>query len=83
MFFENLIFLVSLEIITKIKFFMELSHFKLLKWELQSFYNILRLFDVLLNFLFTTSEIICDYYLYTWYIRAASPVAKRLKDLGS
>ena len=27
------------------------------------FHNILRLFDVLPNFLFTTSEAICDYYL--------------------
>ena len=27
------------------------------------FYNILRLFDVLPNFPFTTSETMCDYYL--------------------
>ena len=27
------------------------------------FHNILRLFDVLLNFGFTTSETMCDYYL--------------------
>ena len=35
------------------------------------FHNILRLFDVLPNFPFTTSETICDYYLQTLYIRAA------------
>ena len=40
------------------------------------FHNILRLFDVLTNFPFTTSETICDYYLQTWYIRVASRVAK-------
>ena len=38
----------------------------------------LRLFDVLKNFPFTTSETIRDYYLHTWYIRVASRV-----DLGS
>ena len=27
------------------------------------FHNILRLFDILPNFAFTTSEIMCDYYL--------------------
>ena len=43
------------------------------------FYNILRLLDVLPNFHFTTSEMMGDYYLYTWYIRVASPVAERLK----
>ena len=30
------------------------------------FHNILRLFDVLPNFSFTKSEIMCDYYLKTW-----------------
>ena len=41
------------------------------------FDNILRLFDVLPNFLFTTRETMRDYYIrvYTWYIR----VAERLK----
>ena len=39
------------------------------------FHNILRLFDVLPNFTFTTSETMGDYYLQTWYIR----VAERLK----
>ena len=43
------------------------------------FYNILRLFDVLINFPFTTSETIRDYYLKTWCIRIALRVAKRLK----
>ena len=38
-------------------------------------FQILRLFDVLPNFLFTTSETIREYYLQTWYIR----VAERLK----
>ena len=38
-------------------------------------FHILRLFDVLPNFLFTTSETIREYYLQTWYIR----VAERLK----
>ena len=42
-------------------------------------HNILRLFDVLPNFPFTTSEMIRDYYLQTWYIRVASQVAERLK----
>ena len=35
------------------------------------FHDILRLFDGLPNFLFTTSETVSDYYLYTWYIRDA------------
>ena len=42
-------------------------------------YNILRLFDVLTSFLFTTSETMGDYYLKTWYIRDASRVAEPLK----
>ena len=41
-----------------------------------NFQNILRLFDVLPNFLFTTSDTMRDYYLQTWYIRVASRVAK-------
>ena len=32
------------------------------------FHNILRLFDVLINFPFTTVETMCDYYLKTWCI---------------
>ena len=44
------------------------------------FHNILRLFDVLTNCPFTTSETMSDYYLYTWYIRVASVVAERLKS---
>ena len=43
------------------------------------FYNILRLFDVSLYLPFIRSETMRDYYLYTWYIRVASRVAKRLK----
>ena len=43
------------------------------------FHNILRLFDVLPNFSFTTSETMGDYYLQIWYIRVASRVAKQLK----
>ena len=40
------------------------------------FDNILRLFDVLPNFTFTTSELIADYY----YISVPSRVAERLKN---
>ena len=43
------------------------------------FQNILRLFDVLSNFSFTTSEKMRDYYLETWYIKVASRVAEQLK----
>ena len=43
------------------------------------FHNVLRLFDVLPNFLFTTRETMGDYHLQRWYIRVASLVAKRLK----
>ena len=43
------------------------------------FHNILRLFNVLSNFPFTTSETMGDYYLQTWYLRVASGVAKRFK----
>ena len=43
------------------------------------FRNILRLFDVLLNLTFATSERMRDYYLQIWYIRVALQVAKRLK----
>ena len=56
------------------------------KWQktYNYFHNILRLFDVLTNFPFTTSETMRDYYLQTWYIRVASRVAEQLKtqDLG-
>ena len=44
------------------------------------FHNILRLFDVLANFGFTTNETMCSYYLETWYIRVTSQVAERLKN---
>ena len=43
------------------------------------FHNILRLFDVLPNFSFTTSATMGDYYLETWYIPVASRVVERLK----
>ena len=42
-------------------------------------HNIQRLFDILPNFPFTTSETMCNYYLYTGYIQFASRVAKRFK----
>ena len=42
--------------------------------------TILRLFDVLPNFSFTTSKMMRDYYLQTWYIPVASRVAKQLKS---
>ena len=43
------------------------------------FHNILRLFDVLANFVFTTSETVGHYYLETQFVRVASRVAERLK----
>ena len=43
------------------------------------FHNISRLFDVLPNFHFTTSETMGAYYLETWYIRVVERVAERLK----
>ena len=52
-----------------------------LKQTYNHFHNILRLFDVLPNFSFATSETMHDYYLYTWYIRVAERVAERLKEI--
>ena len=43
------------------------------------FHNILRLFDVLPNFPFSTSETMHDYYLLTWYTQVTSRVAKWLR----
>ena len=43
------------------------------------FHNILRFFDILPNFRFSTSETMPDYYLQTWYMRVASRVAESLK----
>ena len=43
------------------------------------FHNILRLLNVLPNFLFPTSETMGHYYLETKYVRVASPVPERLK----
>ena len=43
------------------------------------FHNNVRLFDVLPNFLFTTSETMGYYYLQAWHIRVASRVAEQLK----
>ena len=40
------------------------------------FHNILRLFE---EFLFTTSEMMRDYYLYAWYVRVAEQIAKQPK----
>ena len=40
------------------------------------FHNSLRLFDVLQNFPFTTSETMGDYYLLPWYLRVASRVLR-------
>ena len=54
--------------------------FNELKFGDNQFHNILRLFDVLPNFSFTKSETICDYYLFTWYIRVASQVAERVRS---
>ena len=45
------------------------------------FHNILRLFGVLPNFPFTSSETMRDYYLQTWHTQVASRVAELLKDL--
>ena len=45
------------------------------------FHNILRLFHVLPNSPITTNETMCDYYLKTWYIEAASRVTKQLRIL--
>ena len=43
------------------------------------FHNILWVFGVLPNFLFTTSETMHNDYLWTWYILVASRVAERLR----
>ena len=43
------------------------------------FHNILRLYDVLTNFTFTTNEITRDYYLQTWYVQVASRAVEALK----
>ena len=40
------------------------------------------LFDVFPNFSFTTSEGICNYYLWTWYILVAWRLVEQLKKLG-
>ena len=44
------------------------------------FHNILRHFDVLAHFAFTTSESIGDYYLWSWYIGVPSGGDKRLNS---
>ena len=62
--------------------FMDDPYVKKFQWiwkYYNQFHNIMRLFDVLRNFSFTTSETMCDYYLYIWCIRVASRVAQRLK----
>ena len=50
-----------------------------LQYTYNNFHNILRLFNVLPNFLITTSEAMHDYYLKTRYIWVASQVAEKLK----
>ena len=48
------------------------------------FYNISRLFDVLPNFPFTTSETMRHYYLQTRHIRVAEPLKSYdLRNLGN
>ena len=59
------------KILIKLRFIIGVSY--------NRFHTISRLFDVLPNFPFTTSETMGDYYLKTWYIRVASRVAERLK----
>ena len=49
------------------------------KIEDKKFFNILRLFDILSDFPFTTSQTMGGYYLSTWYIQVALRVAQRLK----
>ena len=39
------------------------------------FLHILRQFDFLPNFFFTTNETMWDYYLQTWYVEVTSQVA--------
>ena len=46
------------------------------------FHNNWRHFDVLPHFFFSTSEMMCDYYLQTWNIRVSSRVAKGLQTKG-
>ena len=43
----------------------------------------MRLFDVLPNFTFNTSERMLNFYLHTWYTRVAFWVAERLRMLGN
>ena len=57
-------------------------------FEDNQFDNILRLFDVLPNFLFTKIKMIENYYLEIWYIRVVSRVpeqlnAEELRKLGN
>ena len=46
-------------------------------------HNTLRLFDILPNFPFTTSETMGDYYLQTWYMQVTLRIAERLKKILS
>ena len=61
----------------------EVLSLKATSQHLNQFHNILRLSDVLPNFLLTTSETMVDYYLQTWYIQAVSWVAERPRKLGN
>ena len=56
-----------------------LGHFLYFRAIYYQFHNILRLFDVLTNFPFTTTKTMCDYYLQIWYIRVATRVAQQFK----
>ena len=52
-----------------------------MKWlSYNLFHNVFRLFDVLQNIPFTTSETMRDYSLQTWYIEFTSRVAERLNS---
>ena len=43
------------------------------------FHNIVRFFDILPNFIFTTSEKMRDYYFQTWHLPDALTVVEQLK----
>ena len=75
---KNFFPLLSFSLFLQLAFYNYLFSIFTLSWFYNHFHNILRLFDVLPNFLFTKSETICDYYLKMWYIRVASRVGERL-----
>ena len=68
----------------KLEFILVLDHcatFFLPLCSYNQFHNIVRLFDVLPNFPFSTSETMGDYYLQAWYIQVASRVSEQGKTL--